>query len=81
MGGGELGGSFIPHHSASDQHTWALETLPGVKFSRADFHFSGNKTFVLFVAVQKHGNTWKTQKNANQASMSTETTAFPWGKN
>ena len=76
-----MGGSFIPHHSASDQHSWALETLPGVTFSRTDFHCSGNKTLVLFMVTQKHGKTWKIQKKANQASMSTETTAFPWGKN
>ena len=80
VGGGGLGGSFIPHHSASDQHSWALETLPGVTFSRTDFHCSGNKTLVLFMVTQKHGKTWKIQKKANQASMSTETTAFPWGK-
>ena len=75
-----VGGSFIPRHSASDQHSWALETSPGVTFSRTDFHFSGNKTLVLFVVTQKRGETWKMQKNASRASVSAETTAFPWGK-
>lgn len=79
-GGWGLRGSFIPHHSASDQHTWALETLPGVKFSRADFHFSGNKTLVLFVVIQKHGNTWKTQKKCQSGKYERWNCCLPLGK-